>query len=409
MTVEELPDYLSPALREKWETIITDLAEATEDEFKFVESDALLDQPASMIRGQGSAVELGSVLQDRNEQENLDWRYNGLNPNLYYVVMSGRQGGGNRECYCDNGPDVHEDGCLFENNETLEMHPNYLFDYDDPSERTYNTFVFDNDITEATHLAFTKKNDRAAYLNKIQTKFKAVKSGELPWWSLNEDFDNTGVFNYKHQAGKFVSLEAREDELQATIAKEDYYRSFLNSDQLLSSLPEGLLAYFGGANVNVRYIQGLYTEYKDSVVALDKMEAAMSEAENLPDDSPLKDFLLGDRGSFEYTGTEKRGRKTVKVRKTVQRDPLLVKELESARRSVSLAKSSWDRVKETSFKTPYAVISARRDLDMLDQLRPALIDKREELWMSGWDGEGHPPPVSDNFAPVPQGIFDPWA
>jgi hypothetical protein len=60
------------------------------------------------------------------------------------IAVYTRQGGGNRECYCDSEPErAHVPGqCYAACNEALAAHPLYLRDADDDFDRTYATFYF---------------------------------------------------------------------------------------------------------------------------------------------------------------------------------------------------------------------------------------------------------------------------
>ena len=55
------------------------------------------------------------------------------------IAIYTRNGGGNRECWCDQHP---EPGCLAAINEALTAHPLYLRDADDDFDCTYATFYF---------------------------------------------------------------------------------------------------------------------------------------------------------------------------------------------------------------------------------------------------------------------------
>lgn len=59
------------------------------------------------------------------------------------IAVYTRQGGGNRECYCDGDPATHVPGsCYAACNEALAAHPLYLRDADDDFDATYATFYF---------------------------------------------------------------------------------------------------------------------------------------------------------------------------------------------------------------------------------------------------------------------------
>lgn len=60
------------------------------------------------------------------------------------IAIYTRQGGGNRQCYCDSEPGrAHVPGqCYAACNEALAAHPLYLRDADDDFDATYATFYF---------------------------------------------------------------------------------------------------------------------------------------------------------------------------------------------------------------------------------------------------------------------------
>lgn len=65
------------------------------------------------------------------------------------VILFTRNGGGNRECYCESvvnpaegRPQKHESGCLAAVIESLQKHPQYLRDWDDQFDATYAHFEF---------------------------------------------------------------------------------------------------------------------------------------------------------------------------------------------------------------------------------------------------------------------------
>ena len=64
------------------------------------------------------------------------------------IAIYTRQGGGNRECYCDTencepvASQHTPEGCNAACNEALAAHPLYLRDADDDFDRTYATFYF---------------------------------------------------------------------------------------------------------------------------------------------------------------------------------------------------------------------------------------------------------------------------
>lgn len=58
------------------------------------------------------------------------------------VAIYTRNGGGNRECWCDKGDHATYGACTAIKGEALTHHPLYLRDADDEFDRTYATYYF---------------------------------------------------------------------------------------------------------------------------------------------------------------------------------------------------------------------------------------------------------------------------
>lgn len=80
------------------------------------------------------------------------------------IILFTRNGGGNRECWCESvvnpaegQPPQHKPGCLAQAIETLREHPQYMDDWDDESDATYAHFQFrvPDEYLPATRLLFT--------------------------------------------------------------------------------------------------------------------------------------------------------------------------------------------------------------------------------------------------------------
>lgn len=64
-------------------------------------------------------------------------------PDGLVIAVYTRQGGGNRECYCEGDEGKHvPESCYAACNEALQAHPLYLRDADDAFDSTYATFYF---------------------------------------------------------------------------------------------------------------------------------------------------------------------------------------------------------------------------------------------------------------------------
>lgn len=82
------------------------------------------------------------------------------------VVIYTRTGGGNRECYADDG-DCSQ--CYHTLNDALAAKPNYLCDYDDDYDRTYAYFEFRPLDEYAALFTGIQSNDPG-----VGAKFKAL-------------------------------------------------------------------------------------------------------------------------------------------------------------------------------------------------------------------------------------------
>lgn len=66
------------------------------------------------------------------------------------AMVHTRNGGGNRECYCDEDDAFeHEPGCLQQVNEAMQQHPAFFTDQDNTWDRTYANFAFSVDREKA--------------------------------------------------------------------------------------------------------------------------------------------------------------------------------------------------------------------------------------------------------------------
>jgi hypothetical protein len=100
------------------------------------------------------------------------------------IAVYTRQGGGNRECYCESRNAVIDAGqhvpehCYAACNEALAAHPLYLRDADDDLDATYATFYFgvpDKFRDALTRLAVDPVN----MSKRWQAAIERIKTGEL--------------------------------------------------------------------------------------------------------------------------------------------------------------------------------------------------------------------------------------
>lgn len=98
------------------------------------------------------------------------------------ALVSTRNGGGNRECWCDN-PDKHDEGCLASVNEALKAHPRYVMDADEEDDPTYATFAFRLDLDDAMRNAIeTDADQRSDQYRFDSLRYKRIRSSDAPVW-----------------------------------------------------------------------------------------------------------------------------------------------------------------------------------------------------------------------------------
>lgn len=396
MRVEDIPPYVSTQTRDRWIEKIEDFDSAEKDEFMFVTNDALLTAPVYVIRDRGSSLESGADI--KHEYEYLVDGY-GLDDSLYYVVVNARQGGGNRECYCKLDDESHEDGCLAFNNEELEAHPDFILDEDDPFDSTYNVIIFGNNITEekvkehrSQHRSQLK---RATYLRALKATFTSVLAGEQTWWSINDEFDPQTSFTYQVARNLLKKLEPKYEENLTKLKQADERIKKIKKFQI----DEELLDAYRVSDSTRRYILEKFEEYKIAIDAFNVGKAASKEAESLPEDSPLRQFLLEGRGTNSYLTTEKRRGRKVSVRNTYERPSRMTDELKHLKIKAGLATTNLEQ-SMNNLKEGYQLDNIRKDVEQVETLRLNIDALRTEAWASGWDGS------EDDLPDIPSSFYD---
>lgn len=88
------------------------------------------------------------------------------------IAVYTRGGGGNRECFCENGDAEHSDDCVVPKQESNRSHPLYDSDEDDEFDCTYATFYFRvPDESEVATIATepTRNEQWLRFLNALRT------------------------------------------------------------------------------------------------------------------------------------------------------------------------------------------------------------------------------------------------
>lgn len=197
-----------------------------------LEDIALEDFPG-VLRPRGTTIIAPGESADAN-----DFHVN--NGDSCWLAIYARQGGGNDECYCDNldNLELHEDGCLYENNERIRYAPGYVADFYGEFDSTYITFLFDTGLNKEELDALEKD----AYI--MQTELREVtearrmldliKKGSLPVWALDST-EQSHVLSRK--VNRVESLEGSlnlyanfdEEAIEETIANVENFIAYIAS------------------------------------------------------------------------------------------------------------------------------------------------------------------------------------
>lgn len=194
--------------------------------------DVALEGFPGVLRPRGTTIVAPGESADVND-------YHVNNGDTCWLAIYARQGGGNDECYCDSDDyDIHEDGCLYENNERIRYAPGYVADFYGEFDSTYITFLFDTGLNKEELDALEKD----AYI--MQTELREVtearrmldliKKGSLPVWAL--DFTEQS-HSLARKASRVESLEGSlnlyanfdEDAIEETIANVENFIAYIAS------------------------------------------------------------------------------------------------------------------------------------------------------------------------------------
>ena len=154
-----------------------------------------------------------------------------------WLAIYARQGGGNDECYCDDY-DVHEDGCLYENNEQIRLAPGHVDDFYDSFDSTYITFLFDTGLNKEELDALEKDvcNMQTELREVLEARkmLDLIKNGSLPVWALESTEQSSSL---ARKASRAESLEGSlrlyaefdEDAIEETISNAENFIAYIAS------------------------------------------------------------------------------------------------------------------------------------------------------------------------------------
>lgn len=334
--------------------------------------DSLLDEPVNPLRDRGTS------LITKASYESEGYNHATETTGEYIVAVSTRQGGGNRECWCDDY-DNHEEYCLSKNNDELTSHPNYLSDEDDDFDSTYATFYYDSGITQKQFEEFNAKRNHFLKLAADEMLLEGAKTGEFtPWGVLSGSY--TKVSSYKTSKRVLSSKESTANAAEAINAKiKEAYKKIENGTVTEDDLTD--------TGLNIYRRKTLIQESKDLAAAkkkLKEVEEIKAHAEALPEDSPLRKWAIGAREERSYQTTEKKGRRNVTVTKKYTPNAPLIDDVKREKDKVSHLK----RMIEMSM-TDVVKLKTRNDesITSYNTAKKEIAHSRSEAWGEGWYGD----------------------
>lgn len=195
--------------------------------------DIALEGFPGVIRPRGTTIVAPGESADAND-------YHVNTGDTCWLAIYARQGGGNDECYCDNLDDytVHEDGCLYENNEQIRLAPGHVDDFYDSFDSTYITFLFDTGLNKEELDALEKDvcNMQTELREVLEARkmLDLIKKGSLPVWALESTEQSISL---ARKASRAESLEGSlmlyanfdEDAIEESIANAENFIAYIAS------------------------------------------------------------------------------------------------------------------------------------------------------------------------------------
>ena len=193
--------------------------------------DVALEGFPGVIRPRGTTIVAPGESADAND-------YHVNNGDTCWLAIYARQGGGNDECYCDNldNLELHEDGCLYENNEQIRLAPGHVDDFYDSFDSTYITFLFDTGLNKEELDALEKDvcNMQTELREVLEARkmLELIKNGSLPVWALDSTEQSSSL---ARKASRAESLEGSlrlyanfdEDAIEESIANAENFIAYI--------------------------------------------------------------------------------------------------------------------------------------------------------------------------------------
>lgn len=302
-------------------------------------------------------------------------------------TLHARQGGGNRECFCDDEDDKHEDNCIALDNESIAAaYPNYITDTDDSFDTTYATFYFSTSKDPEDWKTFRENEQTAREMSRLAEERRHIEEGNrTPWSVFAKDEEDYGTLDISGQREK-KAVAAAESSRKKQKKTEDAHRRLDDVDADLTD-DDVDTAYAYLEPRKRRLIDQAAEEkrtYRDALKKIDDAKRMRREAESLPDDSPLKRDLLEDRGPITLRSTGKTVELGSKM-DSLENDAQRIVDSRNPEREASPVK----KLSEELFKASQTEkIRAEDSEEAADKLR----EGRKKGWRAGWPDPSVPQP-----------------
>jgi len=383
-----IPDINGVPFTKAWKEKFKKLTDYNSGKLKIENSypESLLSESVNAVRERGSYFEpKEDFIKEHGDSFTLDPKTE------YLVVVSARQGGGNRDCYCEldygESNPQHEEYCLAENNEEISYHPDFLTDVDDDFDSTYNYFYFDNGITRKDVEKVQKDTEKAFEINQLERLKSSIKKGENPAWAINASEDEVKVIeDYKQSQRRFEYkrtdvVKAQEELKELNKIQKSISNGKLKEEDIKTI--ENLVGRFNYREHLSTYDKSSFNGYLEAKKKVEDLNVMKQEAFSLKEDSPLRKFLLEDRGSFSYNTTEGKGRSKRTVLKTVHKGSLFDQEMKEAQGNVKSYKDGHDKVVN---KVNELVKERKSKVDDYVNEKDKVNKLRNTAWSVGWPG-----------------------
>lgn len=299
-----------------------------------------------------------------------------------------------RECYCDDYSE-HEENCSYENVQRMQEHRNHVIEMNDEDDASYANFYFDGGITKEQGDEFLSERSKLLKLQADANKLEKMKSGQLTPWAAIKDPNADAQAGAANLGYNGVVIRAKRDKANAEAAVQSNkviaeVSSKIKSGKVTAEDLNGLRLSAYERKRIVENGEALISRRAEA----EKFREMLSEAEALTD-GPVKEYLIGDRGSFNYETTEQQGRRKVKVKKVGQYGSRLGSDAESAESSLKFVEASSAR--------DIALISKpKADNDAAIERYKETVKElpilRSQAWAADWYGDPQElPPVPKDF------------